>query len=180
MSKTDPQYQINPHSKYTVKRCVVCKKDTFYSDRISKVFKNDFECLCKNCNSERQAQYAMKKLRVEHDQVDGYADFGVSSKLLVTVSYFVGRRLLSRSYIISGNGSYYIDYDDVWNVITASFSTNSFEMSRLTDYEYTRMEGYVPELVMGKRLAHHKLCQSLVDVTKKTCDGISTIFVNEA
>ena len=180
MSKTDHKHRISPHSKYTVKRCVVCKNDTFYYERTYKTYKSEFDCLCKKCNNEIRKLYIIKNGKANRENGNWYDSFFVSNKLLVTVSYFVGRRLLSRSYIISGNGSYYIDYDDVWNVITASFSTNSFEMSRLANYEYTRMDGYIPELVMDERLAHHKLCQSLVDVTKKTCDGISTIFVNEA
>jgi hypothetical protein len=180
MSKTDHKHRISPLSKYTVKRCVVCKKDTFYSDRISKVFKNDFDCLCKNCNSERQASYVMKRMKIDNDQLYGYADFGVSNKLLVTVSYFVGNNYKTCSYIISGNGSYYIGHDDVWSVVTGSFSTNYFDMSRLTNYEYTRLVDYIPELVMERKLKHSKLCQSIVDVTRMSCPGISTIFVNES
>lgn len=180
MNSTTPQHQISPHSKYTIKQCIVCGNDTYYHERIARVFKREFDCLCKKCNSDRQASYVMKRERFESDQLEGYADFGVSSKLLVTVSYFVGRRLMSRSYIISGNGSYYIGHDDVWSVITASFSTNSFEMSRLTDYEYNRMVGHIPELVTERRLRHPKLCQSIVEVTRMSCPGISTIFVNES
>lgn len=173
-----PQHQTAPHSEYTVKRCIVCGNDTFYYDRISRVYKNDYDCLCKRCNSERQALYAIKKKLIKSNQLDGYADFGVSNKLLITVSYFVGRELLCRSYLVSGDGSYYIGYDDVWSVMTGSFSTSSFEMSRLTDYEYSHLTDHMPELVMDRRLNHAKLCQSIIDVTIMSCPLISTIFVN--
>ena len=179
MNKTRPQHQTRLHSEYTVKRCIVCGNDTFYHERITRVYKGEFDCLCKKCNSERQASYVMKKMKIDNDQLYGYADFGVSNKLLVTVSYFVGNSYKTCSYIISGNGSYYIGHDDVWSVVTGSFSTNSFDMSRLTNYEYTRLVDYIPELVMERKLKHSKLCQSIVDVTRMSCPGISTIFVNE-
>jgi hypothetical protein len=180
MNSTTPQRQISPHSKYTIKQCIVCGNDTYYHQRITRVFKGELDCLCKKCNSERQASYVMKKQRIESDQLEGYADFGESNKLLVTVSYFVGNNYKTCSYIISGNGSYYIEHDDVWSVVTGSFSINSFDMSRLTNYEYTRMVDYIPELVTERRLRHPKLCQSIVEVTRMSCPGISTIFVNES
>ena len=178
MSKMTPRHRISPHSKYTVKRCIVCGSDTYYYERISKVYKNDFECLCKGCNNKRQALYAIKKKLMKIEQLDGYADFGVSNKLLITVSYFVELELLCGSYLVSGDGSYYVGYDDVWSVMTGSFSTSSFEMVRLTDYEYSHLVGHIPELVMDRRLDHAKLCQSIVDVTIMSCPLISTIFVN--